>query len=85
MSAMAGAKRTEVFLDRIEEGTAIVVFGEDDARELPASVLPKGAREGDRLTLSLEIDEEATRRERDEVAALRKRLGEGDDGGDLSL
>jgi len=85
MSAMAGEKRTQVFLDRIEDGTAVLVFGEDDARGVPASALPKGAREGDRLTLSISIDAEATKRERDETAALRRKLGEGDDGGDLSL
>jgi hypothetical protein len=85
MKDMDGGKQTAVFLDRIEDGTAVLVFDDDDARELPVHALPAGAREGDWLVLTLTVDPALTRARRDEALALRRRLGQDDDGGDLSL
>ena len=85
MKQMDGGKQTTVFLDRIEGGEAVLVFDDDDARELPASALPASAKEGDWLVLTLAVDPKLTQERRDDVEALRQRLGQDDDGGDLSL
>ncbi len=85
MTDMDGGKQTAVFLDRVEGGTAVLVFDDDDARDLPASALPASAKEGDWLVLTLAVDPALTQARRDEVAELRRRLGQDDDGGDLSL
>ena len=72
----------ELFLDRIEGDVAVLVV---DGREvkLPRAALPADAREGD--VLQLVRDPEATQRAKERVGNLRKKLGEGDDGGDLKL
>lgn len=85
MKAMDGGRKTAVFLDRIEDGTAVLVFDDEGARDLPASVLPASAKEGDWLVLTLAVDPERTGKARDEVERLRRHLGRDDDGGDLSL
>ena len=73
-----------VRIDRIEGETAVVVH---DAYpfDIPARLLPAGAREGDVLEWTLRIDSNATRRAREAQAARRSRLSRDDDGGDFSL
>ena len=73
-----------VRIDRIEEGIAVLVY-RGAPFELPAELLPEGAREGDALELSLAKDEEATRAARAAVTEKRARLARDDDGGDFSL
>lgn len=73
-----------VRIDRIEGETAVL---EHDARpfEIPARLLPEGAREGDVLDWTLRIDPNATRQAREAQAVRRSRLARDDDGGDFSL
>ena len=73
-----------VRIDRIEGETAVLVH---DAQpfDLPARLLPDGAREGDVLDWTLRIDPNATRRAREALADRRTRLSRDDDGGDFTL
>lgn len=48
------SRRTEIFIDAIEDGLARALSGEDAAAfELPIDWLPAGTREGDWLTLTV--------------------------------
>lgn len=73
-----------VQLDRIEEGFAVLVH-DGVVFELPVALLPSDAREGNTLSLSLSVDEEATREMQERVKRKRERLSQSDDGGDFSL
>ena len=63
-------------LDRIENGTAILIARDDPAIQmmLPVARLPSGCGEGDILSMSLERDEEATAAAKQRVALLIERL-----------
>lgn len=83
-----------MIVDRIEDGIA-VLEGDDGVVEVPASWLPRGAREGSVLRIGLDRGDDATRlvialdpdaladREA-EIQALRERIPEGP-GGDIIL
>ncbi|WAC04086.1 MAG: DUF3006 domain-containing protein [Methanoregula sp.] len=63
-------------VDRIEGDFAVLVL---DTRTqhtvtLPASILPAGCREGDRVSLTLQPDPDATRRGRERIAGTIDRL-----------
>lgn len=63
-------------LDRIEEGTAILIPRKDPRQRVsvPAAILPAGCREGDVLILILEEDHTAAARARGRVSGLVKNL-----------
>jgi hypothetical protein len=73
---------TRLYVDAIEAGHARLLLGQE-AFEVPASLLPPGTKEGSWLVASFVLapapPEEA------EAEARRRRLGEGDDGGDIKL
>lgn len=77
--------KTVVFLDSIEEGVArlIPAEGEPRAVSVPAAWLPAGVREGQ--WVELQVRAAAAPPGQEEGKALRQRLGQGDDGGDLAL
>ncbi len=77
----SGAAATLLFVDAIEDGRARLLLGRD-AFELPAKLLPPGAREGSWVRLSLAP---AAPPPQDDGAALRAKLGRSDDGGDIEL
>jgi hypothetical protein len=66
----------KVFIDRIEEGLAVIVLSEDDevSFKLPARYLPRGTREGACLRLSFEPDEEAAQTEQQRAEELTREL-----------
>ena len=71
-----------LFVDAVEDGRARLLFGRH-AFEVPAALLPRGAREGSWLRWSMALapappDEE-------QGSALRAKLGRDDDGGDIDL
>ncbi|MCL6581146.1 MAG: DUF3006 domain-containing protein [Firmicutes bacterium] len=76
--------RFRVAVDRIEEGTAVLLpVGEAAASAGPAprflwprALLPGEAREGAHLVVSVEVDPEATAEAGDRVRALLERLRE---------
>lgn len=69
-----------VFIDEVEDGVARLVLDEQ-VFHLPRALLPADAREGQWLRISMAL----TPAPPDASAALRKRLGESDPGGDIKL
>lgn len=71
-----------LFVDAIEGGTARLLLGVE-AFNVPARLLPAGAKEGSWVRLSFQIAPAPP----DEAAAdaLRQKLGRDDDGGDIKL
>jgi hypothetical protein len=80
----APAGDSSLFLDRIEEGVAVLLLG-DKELHLPRTLLPAGAQEGDFLKLTLSVDAEATAKAKADLAAKRSQLSKADDGGDFAL
>lgn len=65
-----------IIVDRIEEGTAVVFFG-DERRDVPLSELPHGVREGTVLEETeegLTIDRQAEEQRRRALAERTRRL-----------
>lgn len=82
------ATRLSLSLDRFEgKGKAIAVLLTDDGETLnfPRALLPAGTKPGDVLTLTLEVDAEATRSLADETRRVEARLDDRDPGGDIKL
>ena len=71
---------TLLFVDQIENGWAHVLLGED-AFDVPARLLPAGTKEGSWLRWSFS----AAPSPPDVGAATRRKLQQGDDGGDIKL
>jgi hypothetical protein len=71
---------TLLFVDQIENGWAHVLLGED-AFDVPARLLPAGTKEGTWLRWSFS----AAPAPPDVGAAIRRKLQQGDDGGDIKL
>ena len=74
------ATETIVFIDEVEDRVARLVFG-DQVFHLPRALLPADAREDQWLRISMIL----TPTPPNDSATLRKRLGEGDPGGDIKL
>ena len=55
-----------IIIDRIEGEIAIVEY-EDKFYNIPWAWLPAGTKEGDMLSLTLEVDKEATAKRREEM------------------
>lgn len=71
-----------LFVDAIEDGRARLLLGRD-AFEVPAALLPRGAREGSWLRWSMEPAPAPP--DDDQGSTLRAKLGRDDDGGDIDL
>lgn len=72
-----GSKRSRGVIDRVEDGgTAVVMFGEDESVkvELPASLLPEGASDGDHLTVTVKLDAESRKEAEESVKTLQEKL-----------
>jgi hypothetical protein len=76
----AAAQARLLFVDAIEGERARLLLGVD-AFDVPARLLPRGAKEGSWLRPSFDLVPAPP----DSGAALRRRLGAGDDGGDIKL
>jgi hypothetical protein len=65
-----------VFIDRIEEGLAVIVLSEDDEFQfdLPLKYLPAGVKEGDHLRLNFQLDSASAEATRQRIAELKKEL-----------
>ena len=74
-----------VVIDRFEEDTAVLENEAGATFIISLGLLPEGAREGDWLRISLEIDPDATGDARAKVTALRAQILVDDDGGDFAL
>ncbi len=77
-----------LMIDRFEGSRKqIAVLVSDDGVQvnLPKKLLPRGAKAGDVLAVSIDRDIAATARVADETRQLRRELREGDPGEDLKL
>jgi hypothetical protein len=76
-------------VDSIEEGVASIELPDGRMVQLPTTVLPRGAKQGQILRVTFELDEAATKRAIAESAAqVRKGSEEStkrDPGGDIAL
>jgi hypothetical protein len=84
----ASGVSTRLSFDRFEgKGKQIAVLVADDgaALNVPKSLLPPGAKPGDVLTLSLEIDPGATADLQNEARRVQDDLAKRDPGGDIKL
>ncbi|MFL5305281.1 MAG: hypothetical protein ACJ8F1_08710 [Polyangia bacterium] len=70
-----------LFVDAIESGTARLVGSGGAAFTVPARLLPAGAKEGSWLRAAFVLTDPPP----DDAAEIRRRLGRGDDGGDIKL
>ncbi len=71
------SKRTRAVIDRIEDGgMAVVQIGDDrgDMVDLPAALLPEGARDGDHLTITVRVERESRADAEQRIRALQERL-----------
>ncbi|MBD3371031.1 DUF3006 family protein [Candidatus Fermentibacteria bacterium] len=71
---MPGETELLVSVDRIEDGTAVLVSREAHRWLLPAHLLPEGCSEGDVLRITLRRDPEETERLRRKIGDLQERL-----------
>ncbi len=64
------------FVDRIEDGTAVLLIGDDerDIMQIPASCLPKAAGEGSVLTVDVHYEADLTAKTSTEARELIRKL-----------
>ena len=75
-------------IDRFEgdrKHTAVLLADDGTAINFPKSLLPRGARPGDVLTVQIERDVQATRKVADETRKVQAELKKRDPGGDIWL
>ncbi|MBD0370169.1 MAG: DUF3006 domain-containing protein [Pyrinomonadaceae bacterium] len=71
------AKQIRGVIDRIEDGRlAVLMIGEDGKTqvEIPVSLLPKGASDGDHLSISISIDRRSRASAEDRIRRLQDEL-----------
>lgn len=81
----AAAKQTRAEIDRIEDGdVAVLIIGDDRKKQVdvPASLLPEGAAEGDHLRISITLDRESRAAASTRVKRLQDKLAAKGGGGD---
>jgi hypothetical protein len=62
-------------VDRLENGYAVVLFGEDEiCMNIPLSLLPSGVGEGDCLKVNFEPDPDRTQERRAKIHNLLEKL-----------
>jgi Protein of unknown function (DUF3006) len=75
-------------VDRFEgkaKPIAVLLTDDGETISLPKSLLPPAAKPGDVLSVSLEIDAEATRTVAEQTRRLQDKLSHGDSGGEIKL
>jgi hypothetical protein len=81
MTTKDAPEQFELFVDSIDEGRARLVLDEEETFTIPARLLPKGARAGSWIRLSVGIAPTPASR----ADAIRKTLARDDDGGPIKL
>jgi hypothetical protein len=79
---------TRLSLDRFEgknKQIAVLLTDDGDSLNIPKAMLPPGAKPGDVLACTLEVDTEATRQLNQETQQLQDKLSKRDPGGDIKL
>jgi len=80
--------KSRLSLDRFEgdkKQVAVLLCDDGSQVNLPKGLLPKGAKAGDVLSLSIERDVEATRQIARDTRAVQDDLKKTDPGGDIKL
>ena len=73
----AKTKKIRGVIDRIEDhDMAVVLIGEDEKSsiDVPTSLLPQGATDGDHLEITFTLDADAREKAADRARAMRERL-----------
>ena len=79
---------TRLSFDRFEgkgKQTAVLVADDGATLNVPRSFLPLGAKPGDVLNLSFEVNPAASAKLRDETRRVQDELSKRDPGGDIKL
>jgi hypothetical protein len=71
--------------DRFEGRFAVLLIDDGRQVDFPKELLPKGAKPGDMLSFSIEVDREATESLKRETRALQDKLRKIDSGEDIKL
>jgi hypothetical protein len=73
------ASQLRAVVDRIEDGGMAVLYLVDDKKvkiDLPTSLLPAGASDGDHLRISISIDKESSAAAADRIKKLQDQLSQ---------
>ena len=71
--------------DRYEGRFAVLLTDDGRQVDFPKDLLPKGAKPGDMLSFSIEVDREATESLKKDTQALQDKLRKTDSGDDIKL
>ena len=62
-------------IDRFEDDYAVVLFGDKEIKvDLPRELLPPGAREGNWLNVTFELNPEGTTKQEEKIRGLLEKL-----------
>jgi hypothetical protein len=73
---MVKAAKINAMIDRLEDGIAVIFLGDDEdvMLELPTCYLPDDIEEGDILTFKVSVNSRKTKRAKNKVAGMLKKL-----------
>ncbi|MDO9536146.1 MAG: DUF3006 domain-containing protein [Bacillota bacterium] len=67
--------KMKAVIDRYEGDYAVVLFGDEEIKvDIPIALLPEGAKEGSWLKVSLELDPEGTKEQKEKIKDLLEKL-----------
>jgi hypothetical protein len=71
------SKKVRGVIDRVEDNDTAVIYLDEDERhsiDVPTSMLPRGASDGDHLTITFTLDAESRVKAEGRVREMRERL-----------
>ena len=71
------SKKVRGVIDRVEDNDVAVIYLDEDEQhsiDVPTSMLPRGARDGDHLTITFTLDAESRKKSEERVREMRERL-----------
>jgi hypothetical protein len=71
------SRQTHAVFDRLEDGDMAVLMAGEDGKtqvDVPISLLPKGAEEGDRLRITIMIDRDSRNKAEERITQLQEEL-----------
>ena len=77
--------KTTLSFDRCEGRFAVLLTDAGEQIDFPKELLPKGAKPGDMLSFSIDVDREATAALKKDAKALQDELRRTDSGEDIKL
>ena len=75
----ASSKQIHAAIDRIEDGAMAVLYIGDDEKtqiDIPLSLLPEGAQDGDHLRITVSIDKQSRDLAASRVKSLQEKLAQ---------